>query len=107
MEASTKSVLAAHRAIEKPVTFLVDDDLASVFENEQGVLRLGKTRYKPEELWTIRAEGTLKLVVLSAARSAKELFRVLSLSERLVMPGGRPTPRFTGVDMLCCSRDKG
>lgn len=88
MEAATKVVLTSHRSAEKPSTLLVDEDLASAFEGERGVFQLSKTKLTPKDMWACRGVGTLKLIVFSAPRSAKELFQVLALSERLIQPGG-------------------
>lgn len=42
----------------------------------------------PEELWALPGAAILDRVVVSKPRPARELFRVLSLVERLVAPGG-------------------
>lgn len=78
--------LAAHRSFAEPRTLLVDD---LAIEGEKGVARLSQLGLAPEELWALRAVGRMNLVVLSAPRSAREMYRVLSLAERLVSPGGK------------------
>ena len=84
-------VLARHRDFPEPQTLLVDDndDLAATFSGEGGFARLSQAGLAPEEMWAFRGVGAMRLGVLSAPRTAREMFRVLGLAERLVSPEGR------------------
>mgnify|MGYP001613412756 CR=1 FL=1 len=76
-------ILTAHRSTPSGRTLLVDDlDVAG-----DGIVRLSETGIAPADLWL--HAGAYHLAVLSAPRSARDLFRVLSLLERLIVPGGR------------------
>lgn len=81
-------VLAAHRSFAEPRTLLVDG-LAAPFAGEKGAACLSQIGLAPEEMWACRGAGRMTLVVLLAHRSAREMFRVLSLAERLVAPAGK------------------
>ncbi len=83
------AVLAAHRSFPEPRTLLADDDIAPALKGEKGIACLSQLGLAPEELWAVRSAGRMNLVVLSASRSAREMFRVLSLAERLVSPAGK------------------
>lgn len=84
-----KTLRAAHRAHPEPKTLLVDDDVAHALVGENGVALLAQAGLAPEEMWACQGVGAMTLVVLSAPRTAREMFRVLSLAERLVAPGGK------------------
>lgn len=84
-----KVVIAAHRSYADPATLFVDDDVAPMLVDVLRAARLSSLGLAPEEAWACQGAGSLSLVVLSAPRSAREMFRVLSLVERLVRPDGR------------------
>ncbi|MDP3768603.1 MAG: hypothetical protein Q8S13_11370, partial [Dehalococcoidia bacterium] len=49
---------------------------------------IASTGMEPHELWAVTSEPAHQLAVLSRPRTARDLYRVLALLERLILPGG-------------------
>lgn len=82
------ALIEAHRAHGK-TTLLVDADVRLLpLAKEPNVVVLSKADRKPEELWSIPGRGQFQMAVLSAKRTPAELYRVMSLLEPMIAPGG-------------------
>ena len=86
MTDALSAAVSAHRTSDRPATLLLEEDvsLAVAFREERGV---SKSKLPAADLWAYAGEP-MRLVVLSAERPGRELFRALSLAERIVSPGG-------------------
>lgn len=78
MNTDTLATVRAALAAAGPTAFLPDDPQT-----------IESTGLQPEELWAVTSAPAFNLVVLSRSRTARDLYRVLALVERLVQPGGR------------------
>lgn len=84
MNVEVAKVVADAVQVASPNVLIVDDGGARI----SGAASLSDLRLEPEEMWALPSTKNLKLAVVAKPRTAAELYRILSLLERLVLPGG-------------------